>query len=142
MALGDKVRAKLIDSGAQTTEEIRQFLQAKTRDHFISEPTALEVLRLVEAIPIRERWAVQSRGGEIDEMRLILIGLYRERDALTKGEILSAFNAQLGRACELSDHDLRKMIKEFASNDKGYWVFNGAFIADRRIVKKEEDVFS
>jgi hypothetical protein len=146
-AMSEITKMKLIDSGSLTTDEIRQALQASTRDHFISEATALEVLRIIEAIPVRERWAIPSRGsgaGEvIDTLRLVLIGLYKDRDALTKAEILHAFNNALGRACDLSDHDLRKLIKEFASNDKGYWVFNGAMIAERRKIKdedKDEDI--
>ena len=146
-AMSEITRTKLIDSGSLTTDEIRQALQASTRDHFISEATALEVLRILQAIPVRERWAIPSRGSsageDIDTLRLVLIGMYKDRDALTKAEIVHAFNAALGRSCDLSDHDLRKLIKEFASNDKGYWVFNGAMIAERRKMKdedKDEDI--
>ena len=137
-AMAAGVRTKLTDAGASTTDEVRQALQTSTRDHFISEATALEILRLIEAVPVRDRWVVASRGTEVDTLRLALIALYRDRDALTKAEILAAFADSLGRPCELSDHDLRKLIKEFASNDKGYWVFNGEPIAERRYGVKSE----
>ena len=140
-AMSETAKIKLMDSGALTTDEIRQALQASTRDHFVSEAAALEILRVLQAIPVRERWALPSRGGsgDIDTLRLALIGMYRDRDALTKSEILHAFNEALGTTCDLSDHDLRKLIKEFASNDRGYWVFNGKMIAERRPVKREDD---
>jgi hypothetical protein len=140
-AMSETAKSKLMDSGALTTDEIRQALQASTRDHFVSEAAALEILRVLQAIPVRERWALPSRGGsgDIDTLRLALIGMYRDRDALTKSEILHAFNEALGTTCDLSDHDLRKLIKEFASNDRGYWVFNGTMIAERRPVKREDD---
>jgi hypothetical protein len=138
-ALSQIIRSKLQQEGSLTSEEVRHALQAKTRDHFVSEATALEVLRLIEAVPVRDRWAAQSRGN--DEFRRILMTLFRDRDALTKAEIVAAFGAEFN----LTDHDLRKLIKEFARNEKGYWVFNGAMIAERRLVKQEEqmaDVFS
>lgn len=132
-ALCHTVGNKLMEEGSLTTEEVKQSLQAKTRDHFVSEATALEILREIEAVPVRERWAAPSRGSpHIDSLRRILMGLYRDRDALTKAEIVSAFGE-----CDLTDHDLRKLIKEFAVNEKGYWVFNGAAIAERRSVKAE-----
>ena len=140
-AMTDLARARLADAGALTTDELRQTLQAQTRDHFVSEAATLEVLRHLQAVPLRERWALQTKGAEVDPLRHALIAMYRERDALTKPEILASFNAALGRQCELTDHDLRRLIKEFAHNAKGYWVFNGEAIAERRVkcVKDELD---
>ena len=139
-AMMEITRSKLVDSGAVSTDEIRQAIQAQTRDHFVSESCALEILRLVEAVPVRDRWAANCRGKD-DVLRYELISMYKDRDALTKPEIVSAFNRVLGRACDLTDHDLRKLIKEFARNEKGYWVFNGEPIAERRVkgVKDEVD---
>lgn len=141
-ALAEVVKEKLVQEGSLTTEEVKQALQAKTRDHFVSEAAALEVLRVVHAIPIRERWAVPSRGMSpaIDELRLLLISMFKERDAFTKAEIVSRFPA--GGECDLTDHDLRKLIKEFAHNDKGYWVFRGEMIAERRPIKSDPSLFS
>lgn len=138
-AMMEIARAKLVDQGALSTDEVRQTLQAQTRDHYVSESCALEILRLVEAIPVRDRWAIASRGSE-DVLRLQLIAMYKDRDALTKPEILAAFNKVLGRACDLTDHDLRKLIKEFARNERGYWVFNGEPIAERRIKTVKDEV--
>jgi hypothetical protein len=138
-AMMEIARSKLIDFGASTTDEIRQAIQAQTRDHFVSDSSALEILRLVEAVPVRDRWAANSRGKD-DVLRFELISLYKDRDALTKPEIVAAFNKVLGRVCDLTDHDLRKLIKEFARNEKGYWVFNGEPIAERRIKTVKDEV--
>lgn len=138
-AMMEIAKSKLIDSGALTTDEIRQAIQAQTRDHFVSEACALEVLRLLEAIPIRERWAAASRGKE-DVLRFELIAMFKHRDALTKPEIVTAFNRVLGQQCELTDHDLRKLIKEFARNERGYWVFNGEPIAERRLKNEKNEL--
>ncbi len=138
-AMMEVARGKLADQGALCTDEVRQILQASTRDHFVSESCALEILRLVEAIPVRDRWALASKGSE-DVLRLTLISMYKDRDALTKPEIVTAFNKALGRQCDLTDHDLRKLIKEFAKNEKGYWVFNGEMIAERRIKSVKDEV--
>jgi hypothetical protein len=137
--LSEKVRSKLISEGTFTSDEIRQFLQSLSRDHFITESTTLELLRQVNAVPIRDRWASgvpDPRNPDLDNLRRILMTLYRDRDALSKSEILAAFTS-----CQLSDHDLRKLIKEFAQNEKGMWVFRGEPIAERKVKKEENGIF-
>jgi hypothetical protein len=133
------VQKKLMDLGALTTDEVRHAMQANTRDHFVKEVHALDILRVIEAIPIRERWARRTRGKH-DDLRQQLIDMYQTRDAFTKEEIVAAFQTVRKGKFELTDSELRKIIKEFAHNDKGFWVFNGKPIAERFVKSVKDEI--
>lgn len=147
--LGKKLHEKLTDSGSMKISDIVHFVQSVSSGHYITEPIALEILRRISAIILRDRWAVGGGrpSGDLPDaatLRDVVMQMYRSRDALSKPEILSEFEKIVQRKCELSDHDVRRVIKEFAMNERGYWVFNGEPIAERRNVKsgiiKAEDL--
>ena len=135
--LGKKLSEKMIDSGgSMKLGEIVHFIQSISSGHYITEPVALEVLRRINAIILRDRWAVGSgRPNDLPDaacLRDIVMQMYRTRDALSKPEIIAEFEKIFKKNCQLSDHDIRRVIKEFAINERGLWVFNGDMIAERR----------
>ena len=134
--MGKKLFEKLSDSGSMKITDIVHFIQSVSSGHYITEPIALEILRRINAIILRDRWAVGGgRPGDLPDastLRDVVMQMYRVRDSLSKPEILAEFENIVRRKCDLSDHDVRRVIKEFAINERGYWVFNGEPIAERR----------
>lgn len=145
--LGKKLCEKLTDTGSMKISEIVHFVQSVSSGHYITEPLCLEILRRIKAIILRDRWAVGSaRSGDLPDatvLRDVVMQMFRTRDGLSKPEILLQFEKITTKKCQLSDHDVRRVIKEFAINERGYWVFNGDPIAERRkqsnsLVKAED----
>jgi hypothetical protein len=135
--LGAKLRDHMSDKGSLKIAEIVHYVQSLSSGHYITESVALEILRLMEAIMVRDRWALSAnwlKNSDQESLRLraIVIELFRDKDAITKSDLLASFTRAEKRQCELSDHDIRRVIKEFAINERGYWVFNGEMIAERR----------
>jgi len=143
--LGSKLSDHMSDIGSMKINEIIHHIQSEASGHYITESVALEVLRVIKAIMVRDRWALESRlknsDPESERLRAIVISLFRDRDAITKFDILQEFSKTEKRACDLSDHDIRRVIKEFALNERGYWVFNGQMIAERRKSDDKNSLF-
>ena len=55
----------------------------------------------------------------------------RRYTSVTKQQVLDEIQASLGKKCTLTDFALRKLIKAFADNKGGRWVFRGDPIEDQ-----------
>lgn len=121
-------RELLKTRGVTEVEELRKAIQARTPEKLISLESVPALLSSAGAVQVRsEWWALESFGNvQLDIYRGALIQIYRHRDSVTKIEILAEFERLTGRPCDLTDHELRKTLKEFARLDRGRWSFRGA----------------
>eukprot|EP00923_Selenidium_pygospionis_P036541 GHVN01064073.1.p1 GENE.GHVN01064073.1~~GHVN01064073.1.p1 ORF type:complete len:828 (+),score=200.05 GHVN01064073.1:241-2724(+) len=79
------------------------------------------------AVEIGNLWVLRQIGNpHLDEYRSVLISLFRRYvKPLSKAEVLAAFKEQLRKPFDLPDFQFRKLIREFAKNVSGSWVFKG-----------------
>lgn len=120
-------RDVLKSNGVTDVEELRKAIQARTPEKLIPLDSVPALLSSAGAVQVRpDWWVLESLGNlQLDTYRGALIQIYRTRDSVTKVEILAEFDRLTGRPCDLTDHELRKTLKEFARLDRGRWNFRG-----------------
>ncbi|KAF4697895.1 RAB, member RAS oncoprotein -like 5, variant 2, partial [Perkinsus olseni] len=99
----------------------------------VTDANAVEAMKQAGGMKIRDKWILTSTGHkEIDTYRSVLLAIYRMKDSATKKEITDEFERVSGKKCTLTDHAIRRLIKEFADLKSGRWVFRGETLEELR----------
>eukprot|EP00927_Polykrikos_kofoidii_P049121 TRINITY_DN43247_c0_g1_i1.p1 TRINITY_DN43247_c0_g1~~TRINITY_DN43247_c0_g1_i1.p1 ORF type:complete len:721 (-),score=117.41 TRINITY_DN43247_c0_g1_i1:91-2034(-) len=111
-----------LSSGAMTVPELRRLLQKNNRTTVIRED---EVQRALSESPgdvtqVRDQWMLASTGNEAnDRFRTTLMKLFRQRDIVSKSEILEEYQRLHGKACNLTDFVIRQLLREISERGEG-----------------------
>jgi len=100
---------------AMSFSELRKFLQGKNQIREIKEEELLAVLNSPEldAAQVKGIWVLVRTGTEAnDQFRKTLLGLFRNRDSVTKQQIMEEFEKSYGEECQLSDYVVRQQLRE------------------------------
>merc|ERR1712217_207640 len=118
--------------GALTVPELQRFLQKKNRQHTIREDEVQLALQHpdLEAVQVRTLWMLGRTGNEEnDKFRSTLVGLFRNRDSVTKQDILDEYKRLHNTDCKLSEYVMRNLLREIAERaDKNTYVLKGTFL--------------
>ncbi|XP_026193127.1 uncharacterized protein LOC34617390 [Cyclospora cayetanensis] len=121
------VKAILCEFGGLSLTEIRDKL-VETSDELktLTDDELKHVLRGI-ALHVQGIWVLNSLGNpQIDEFRSALIRVFSSSSPpKTKSQIIQAIEADLQRRVSLPDFALRKLLREFAKNENGMWIFKG-----------------
>lgn len=114
----------LISKAVCNLEEIKKTVQARNPDKLVSDDLVRSiVVDTLHAIEIRPNLFILNKfDNPLYNYRNVLVQIYQQRNSATKAEILQEMSRISGQ-CILTDYELRKLIKEFASLEKGHWVF-------------------
>ncbi|KAF8820281.1 Dna-directed Rna polymerase III RPC5, partial [Cardiosporidium cionae] len=131
----------LLQRSVLTVEELKQNLEqlhSEESTEFLTKEKLATALTSF-AIEIGPVWALKKLGDEqVDKYRDILISLFRSyQQPLTKAVILEEFEKVLDHKFELPDFTFRKLMREFAVNEAGRWVFKGSLITSSSPLKME-----
>ncbi|KAF4657712.1 hypothetical protein FOL47_008322 [Perkinsus chesapeaki] len=128
----DKVKERIGKAVANVTE-IRKLLQTLYPQDIVTDANALDAIKQAGGMKLRDKWILTSTGHkEIDTYRSVLMAIYRIKDSATKKEITDEFERVSGKKCTLTDHAVRRLIKEFADLKSGRWVFRGETLEELR----------
>ncbi|KAF4687621.1 hypothetical protein FOZ60_003639 [Perkinsus olseni] len=128
----NRVKERIGKAVASVTE-IRKLLQTLYPQDIVTDANAVEAMKQAGGMKIRDKWILTSTGHkEIDTYRSVLLAIYRMKDSATKKEITDEFERVSGKKCTLTDHAIRRLIKEFADLKSGRWVFRGETLEELR----------
>jgi len=118
--------------GAANPGELRRTLQKKNPTVAIREEEVLQVLQHpdLEAVQVRNLWMLARTGKEDnDKFRSTLIGLFRQRDSVSRKDIMAEYERLHGRPCKLSEYVMRSFIREIAEKaDRDNFVLKGTML--------------
>jgi hypothetical protein len=120
---------ELLMKGPMTLPEMKKSVQKDHSKEAVNDADLVQVLNAHEvgAMESRGYYFLKSRGDPVlDRYRDTLITMQRTRTDMSKEEIKAEIETIAGGTIELSDHLLRKVMREFADkNAQGNWVFKG-----------------
>jgi hypothetical protein len=115
--------------GVISLEELKKVIQSKTPDKLVSPEYVADFIRnKVGAWELRPNCFILFREADkLDHMRRALASFFSHRESATKVELLDELRKTMNFS-SVSDHDLRRIIREFASLKRGMWVFHQGIV--------------
>jgi RPC5 protein len=119
-----QVLYEFLKQGVKSFEEIRKIIQAQSNLEIVEGNYVQHLINQVGAKQIRAGWfCLIAQGSSYDEHRQVIYDLFRARDYITKQDALDCFSNELQKPLSITDHELRRLLKEFAILKKSQWCF-------------------
>ncbi|PFH36596.1 DNA-directed RNA polymerase III RPC5 [Besnoitia besnoiti] len=119
--------SSLKTQGAQTFKQLREMLNGKNQDFVGITDRDLERVLQTVAVQVGTVWLSPKVGNpQIDLYRDSLISILKSQTAPhSKAQIVQELAQALNRHVDLPDFTLRKLLRELAVNEGGFWAFKG-----------------
>lgn len=120
----------LLSAHPMRLADLKRGAQKVCSAHTVSDEELRVALQKTGAIEVRGFWTMAKRGDEYDVYRAVLISMWRTFEGATKKTIIDEIESVTGKKCTLTDFLLRKLIREFAENLQGQYIFRGDPVGD------------
>jgi len=120
--------------GAMSTVDLRKTIQKRNPTVAVRQEELEQVLvhKDLEAVQVRDLWMLARTGKQDhDKFRTTLASLFRQRDLVSRKDILTEYEQQHKEECKLSDYVMRTLLREITDRaDRDSYVLKGTLMRD------------